>query len=172
MEVNGAAERSNAFSLAVVNQWWYGICSVWCQGNALGRAYNNNGRRRQHCNRSVLSRSTDQNDSRVTYLGAGLVPPRDDIAVDVVRLVPDLRQEDGGDCVGRREEPDERQVDGVGPRPRHGAALAGKVPLAVLHEEVEGEEEQREGEEGEEAVVEEAVRDAVLWIEGSLVKFC
>ena len=50
----------------------------------------------------------------------------------------------------------------MGPGPRHGAALARKVPLAVLHEEVEGEEEEREGEESEEAVVEEAVRDAVL----------
>ena len=57
----------------------------------------------------------------------------------------------------------------MGPGPRHGAALARKVPLAVLHEEVEGEEEEREGEEGEEAVVEEAVRDAVLQ-EGSSVK--
>ena len=54
----------------------------------------------------------------------------------------------------------------MGPRPRHRAALARKVPLAVLDEEVEGEEEERDGEEGEEAVVEEAVRDAVLRRDG------
>ena len=101
-----------------------------------------------------------------THLCAGR-PPDDVIAVDVIRLFPDRRQEDGGDGVGRREEPDERQVDGVGPRPRHRAALARKVPLAVLHEEVEGQEEEREGQQGQEAVVEEAVRDAILWrVEG------
>ena len=128
----------------------------------LGVDNNNNNETEQHCNRFVILPYI-RPCTRMTYLRAGLVPPLDDIAEDVVRLVPDLRQEDGGDGVGRREEPDERQVDGVGPGPRHGAALARKVPLAVLHEEVEGEEEEREGEEGEEAVVEEAVRHAVLW---------
>ena len=55
----------------------------------------------------------------------------------------------------------------MGPRPRHRAALARKVPLAVLHEEVEGQEEEREGQQGQEAVVEEAVCDAILWrVEG------
>ena len=59
----------------------------------------------------------------------------------------------------------------MGPRPRHRAALARKVPLAVLHEEVEGKEEEREGQQGQEAVVEEAVRDAILWrMGGSLVE--
>ena len=56
----------------------------------------------------------------------------------------------------------------MGPRPRHRAALAREVPLAVLDEEVEGEEEERDGEEGEEAVVEEAVRDAVLRRDGGI----
>ena len=107
----------------------------------------------------------------MTHLCAIRSPPFDDISVDVVGLVPDRRQEDGGDGVGRREEPDERQVDGVGPRPRHRAALARKVPLAVLHEEVEGQEEEREGQQGQEAVVEEAVCDAILWIlKGSSVE--
>ena len=59
----------------------------------------------------------------------------------------------------------------MGPRPRHRAALARKVPLAVLHEEVEGQEEEREGQQGQEAVVEEAVCDAILWIlKGSSVE--
>ncbi len=47
------------------------------------------------------------------------------------------------------------------PGSRHEAVLAGEVPLAVLDEEVEGEEEGGEGEEEEEAVVEVAVADAV-----------
>jgi len=45
--------------------------------------------------------------------------------------------------------------------PGHESILASEVPLAVLNEEVEGEEEGREGQEEEEAVVEVSVADAV-----------
>ena len=73
----------------------------------------------------------------------------------------------GGDSKGGGKEPDEGDVDGVGPWAGHNALFTGKVPFAVLHEEVEGQEEEREGQQGQEAVVEEAVRDAILWrVEG------
>ena len=45
--------------------------------------------------------------------------------------------------------------------PRYEPVLAGEVPLAVLDEEVEGEEEGGQGQEEEEAVVEVSVADAV-----------
>ncbi len=45
--------------------------------------------------------------------------------------------------------------------PGHEPVLSGKVPLAVLHEQVPREEEQGEREEGQEGVVGEAVHDAV-----------
>ena len=88
-------------------------------------------------------------------------PPRDLVPVEVVVVVPDLTPERGGHGEESREEPDEGDVDGVRPGSWHEAVFSGKVPLAVLDEEVEGQEEGGEGEEEEEAVVEVAVADAV-----------
>ena len=57
--------------------------------------------------------------------------------------------------------PYQRNVDGVWPWPRYKSILTSKVPLAVLHKEVEGQEEDGQGEEKEETVVEVAEADAV-----------
>lgn len=77
--------------------------------------------------------------------------PGDLVLVGVVLPVTDLGEERGGDSEGGGEEPDERDVDGVGPGSGHVLALG---PLGVLHEEMPGEEEGGQGQEEEEAVVE------------------
>ena len=77
--------------------------------------------------------------------------PGDLVLVGVVLPVTDLGEERGGDSEGGGEEPDERDVDGVGPGSGHVLALG---PLGVLHKEVPGEEESGQRQEEEEAVVE------------------
>ena len=96
-----------------------------------------------------------------------VIGPRSDVVpVEVLILVPDRGVEHRRRGKEQREEPDERDEDGVWPRPGHDALLPGKVPLAVLYEEVPREEEQGQGEEEEEGVVEEAVAGAVDVAEG------
>ena len=83
--------------------------------------------------------------------GGILRAPGDDVLVRVVLPLPDLGEEGCGDSEHAGEEPDERDVDGVGPGPGHVLALG---PLGVLHKEVPGEEEGGQRQEEEEAVVE------------------
>ena len=73
------------------------------------------------------------------------------VLVRVVSPLPDLGEEGCWDSEDGREEPDERDVDGVRPGPGHVLALG---PLGVLDKEVPGEEEGGQGQEEEEAVVE------------------
>ena len=73
------------------------------------------------------------------------------VLVRVVRPLPDLGEERCGDGEHGREEPDERDVDGVRPGSGHVLALG---PLGVLDKEMPGEEEGGQREEEEETVVE------------------
>ena len=82
-----------------------------------------------------------------------LSPGRDAVDVEVILEVPDVAEEDGGHGEKQREEPDERDEDGVGPGAGDEAVLPGEVPLAVLHEEVPGQEQQRQGQEEQEREV-------------------
>ena len=84
----------------------------------------------------------------------GLGPAGDDVVVGVPVPGLQLREERGGHGKDGGEEPDQRDVDAVGPGPGHVRLLAAKVPLAVFHKEVEREEEDRQGQEEQEAVVE------------------
>ena len=67
----------------------------------------------------------------------------------------------GGDSKGGGKEPDEGDVDGVGPWAGHNALFTGKVPFAVLHEEVVSQEQEGEWQEEEEAIVKVSVADAI-----------
>ena len=93
-------------------------------------------------------------------LGVGR-PGGDLVAVEVVAEVAHLREEDRGHGEGQREEPNQGDEDGVGPGSGHGDVVgAGEVPLAVLDEEVPGEEQEGQRQEKEERVVAEAVNAA------------
>ena len=83
--------------------------------------------------------------------GRVLGPPGDDVPVGVLGPGPDLREEGGGDSEEGREEPDERDVDGV--RPGSGDILA-LGPLGVLHKQMVGQEQDCQWQEEQEAVVE------------------
>ena len=73
------------------------------------------------------------------------------ILVWVVGPGADVAEERGGGGEDGGEDPDERDVDGVGPGSRHVLALG---PLGVLNKQVVGQEEDGKREEEEEAVVE------------------
>ena len=75
----------------------------------------------------------------------------DDILVGVLGPGPDLSEERGGDSEQGREEPDHRDVDGVRPWSWNILALS---PLGILHKEMIGQEQDGQGEEEQEAVVE------------------
>ena len=77
------------------------------------------------------------------------------VHLDVIQLWEECR----GDGKEGREEPDEWDVDGVRPGPGNVLTLG---PLGVLHKEVECEEDRRQGEEEEEAVVEKPETDVLL----------
>ena len=83
--------------------------------------------------------------------GGVLGPPGDDVPVGVLGPGPDLREEGGGDSEEGREEPDERDVDGV--RPGSGDILA-LSPLGVLNKQMVGQEQDCQWQEEQEAVVE------------------
>ena len=70
-----------------------------------------------------------------------LWPPCPEVVpVDVVLLLPHARIPDGWRGEDEGEEPDERDEDGVRPGPGNEPVLPGKVPLAVLDEEMERQE--------------------------------
>ena len=84
-------------------------------------------------------------------LGISRAWPHYVILVGIILIGPKLREEGRGHSKKCREEPDERDVDGVRPGPGHILALG---PLGVLHKEMEGEEHSSQGQEEQEAVVE------------------
>ena len=75
----------------------------------------------------------------------------DDVLVRIILPVPDVSEEGGGHRKQGREEPDERDVDGVGPGPGHVLTLS---PLGVLDKQMPGQEQDGQRQEEQQAVVE------------------
>ena len=83
------------------------------------------------------------------------------VAVKVIGPGPYITPKDSGHRKGGREEPDERDVNGVCPWAGNCAFFTGKVPLAVFHKKVPRQEEEGQRQEEKEAVVKVAVADTV-----------
>jgi len=97
---------------------------------------------------------------RLVHADSGVIGASgDDVLVGVILPGPDGGEEGGGSREQGREEPDERDVEGVGPRPGHVLTLG---PLGVLDKEVPGQEQDGQRQEEKQAVVEISVADAVL----------
>ena len=94
------------------------------------------------------------------HLGS-LWPAGDHVPVGILFPGPELGVEHRGNGEHGREQPDEGNVEGVGPGSSH---VLGEVPLAVLREQVEGEEERSEREEKQETVVEISKQETVVEI--------
>jgi len=83
----------------------------------------------------------------------------DNVLVRVILPGSDGREEGCGSREQGREEPDERDVESVGPRPGDILTLS---PLGVLDKEVPGQEQDGQRQEEQQTVVEISVADAVL----------
>lgn len=89
---------------------------------------------------------------RLVHADSGVIgASSDDVLVGVILPGPDGGEEGGGSREQGREEPDERDVEGVGPRPGHVLTLG---PLGVLDKEVPGQEQDGQRQEEKQAVVE------------------
>ena len=89
---------------------------------------------------------------RLVHADSGVLgASSDDVLVRVILPVPDGREEGGGRREQGREEPDERDVDGVGPGPGHVLTLS---PLGVLDKQMPGQEQDGQRQEEQQAVVE------------------
>lgn len=84
------------------------------------------------------------------------------VAIKVVLQRTHFTPPNGRHSKGSAKEPDERDEDGVRPRSGYCAFFPCKVPLAVLHEKVPGQEKHGERQEEEEAVVKVSVANAVF----------
>jgi len=83
----------------------------------------------------------------------------DDVLVGVVLPGSDGREEGGGSREQGREEPDEGDVDGVGPGPGHVLTLS---PLGIFDKKMPGQKQNGQGQKEQQTVVEISVTDAEL----------
>lgn len=83
------------------------------------------------------------------------------IAIEIIGFIMNLSVKHSGYRKDQREEPDQGNVEGVSPRSWNHAFFAGKVPLAVLHKQMEREEQDGQRQEEQKAIVGKLVHNTI-----------